>query len=293
MVDLLLERIKYLENELNEESKKIEKSKSEIIALFKKCRVPQNKKDVFKTQFLKIMNNLNLNIKAEFFENNFLKYSAFLQIIENMNNKYLVLIDANFNENIQKFVLGFLMKKISPFFTIDENIIFGIIDEVQYEELKNLKTIPYYNHLTYEFSEIFLYKVLFFSDNFTYAELEKAKTIFKGFRLRPMYKNKYFIEYSLSFDKIVDFEKEKFNKQKMKYSYIFDESFANIEVKLKREKDISFILVVLEKIDKEIDKIKSSKGIENIVIRILNYIEFKFPTFAQEVKFLRDKLRKG
>ena len=293
MVDLLLERIKYLENELSEKSKKIEQAKAEIIKLFKQCKIAQDKKEEFKNNFLKAINNLDLNSENEFFEGNFLKYPAFLKIIENINDSYLVLIDATFDEDMKKFVLGFLTKKISPFFTINKDIILGVIEEKQYKELKNLNTIPYYNHLTCEFSDIHLYKVLFFSENFNYSKIERAKKIFKEFRLRPIYKNKHFIEYSLDIDKIVDFEKEKQNKQKMKYSYILDESFANIETKIKRTQEIPLILVVLEKIDKEMDKIKSSKGIENIVIRILNYIEFNFPTFAQEVRFLRDKLKEG
>jgi len=293
MVDLLLERIKYLENELNEKSKNIDQAKAEIIKLFKQCKIAQDKKEEFKNNFLKAINNLDLNSENEFFEGNFLKYPAFLKIIENINDSYLVLIDATFDEDMKKFVLGFLTKKISPFFTINKDIILGVIEEKKYKELKNLNTIPYYNHLSCEFSDIHLYKVLFFSENFNYSKIERAKKIFKEFRLRPIYKNKHFIEYSLDIDKIVDFEREKQNKQKMKYSYIFDESFANIETKIKRTQEIPFVLVVLEKIDKEMDKIKSSKGIENIVIRILNYIEFKFPTFAQEVRFLRDKLKEG
>jgi len=293
MVDLLLQRIKFLENELSEKSKNIEEAKSEIIKLFKQCKIAQDKKEEFKNNFLKAINNLDLDIENEFFDGNFLKYTAFLKIINNITHSYLVLIDTSSEKDINNFVLGFLTKKISPFFTINQNIILGIIEESRYEELKNLKTIPYYNPITSEFSDIHIYKVLFSANVFDYNKIEKAKKVFKEFRLRPIYKNKHFIEYSLDIDKIVDFEREKLNKQKVKYAYIFDESFANIEVKLKREKEIPFVLVVLEKIDKEMDKIKSSKAIINIVIRILNYIEFNFPTFAQEVRFLRDKLKEG
>ena len=293
MIDLLLERIKYLENELTKKSKNIEQSKQEILTLFKQCKISTDKKELFKNKFLKSINNLNIDIKNEFFEGNFLKYSAFLKIIDNITNTYLVLIDTSDGEDVKNFVLGFLTKKISPFFTLNQNIILGIVEENQYQELKTLKSIPYYNQINAEFNDIQIYKILFSSERFDFNKIEQAKKVFKEFRLRPIYKNKHFIEYSLDINKIVDFEREKQNKQKVKYAYIFNESFANIEVKLKREKEIPFVLVVLEKIDKEIEKIKASKAVINIVIRILNYIEFNFPTFTEEVRFLRNKLREG
>ena len=81
--------------------------------------------------------------------------------------------------------------------------------------------------------------------------------------------------------------------QKSKFSYIYDEKYPNLEVMLKREiKNIPFILALLERIDEEIEQIKESKGIENIVNRMLNYIEINLPDegILEEVRFLRQRL---
>jgi len=62
---------------------------------------------------------------------------------------------------------------------------------------------------------------------------------------------------------------------------------------LKREiKNIPFILALLERIDKEIEEIKDSKGIQNIVNRMLNFIELNLPDegILEEVRYLRQKL---
>jgi len=291
MIDLLLERIKYLENELDDYSEKLQKSKEKIVRLIKECKINKDKKESFKKEFKKIIKNFDVEIGERFFENNFLKYEAFLNIIKGINYGYLVLIDADYEKDIKNFMLGFLTKKITPFFTLSKNIIIGFVGENEYKELKKLKTVPYYNSITMEFSDIPLYKVFFSFNEINESVIQKAEKIFKEFRLRPIYKNKHFIEYSLEFDKIVDFEREKLNKQKEKYSFVFEEPFANLEIKVKREKDIAFILAVLERIDKEMEKIKSSKGISNIVIRILNYIEFHFPEFNEEINYLRSKLK--
>jgi len=291
MIDLLLERIKYLENELDDYSEKLQKSKEKIVRLIKECKINKDKKESFKKEFKKIIKNFDVEIGERFFENNFLKYEAFLNIVKGINYGYLVLIDADYEKDIKNFMLGFLTKKITPFFTLSKNIIIGFVGENEYKELKKLKTVPYYNSITMEFSDIPLYKVFFSFNEINESVIQKAEKIFKEFRLRPIYKNKHFIEYSLEFDKIVDFEREKLNKQKEKYSFVFEEPFANLEIKVKREKDIAFILAVLERIDKEMEKIKSSKGISNIVIRILNYIEFHFPEFNEEINYLRSKLK--
>jgi hypothetical protein len=62
---------------------------------------------------------------------------------------------------------------------------------------------------------------------------------------------------------------------------------------LKKEiKNIPFVLALLERIDTEINEIKESKGIQNIVNRMLNYIELNLPEkgILEEVKFLRQRL---
>ncbi len=293
MVNILLKRIKNLEEKLNVVSKENEEAKDELLELYKQCKVSKDKKDIFKKKLLQALNKIQTVKEENFFDDNILKYKAFLDICKNIHSGYLVLIEANYQADIQKFILGFLINKISPFFTINENIIIGLVDEAQYKNLKSIKLITYYNSYNTEFNDIDLYKIFFETDEYGFNVFEKAKRIFKEFRLRPAYKNKHFIEYSLSKDKIIDFEKEKLNRQKEKYAFVYEKTYPNLESDLKREiKNLPFILALLERIDKEMNEIKKSKGTENVVNRMLNFIDLHLPesTVSEEVKFLRSKL---
>lgn len=292
MVNVLLQRIKELEDKLEKISKNNEEAKDNILKLFKQCKVDKNIKEQFKKNLLNIVNKLEIKEEEKFFSDNYLKYKTFIDIVKNVNHGYLIIIDANYNEDIKKFILGFLLNKISPFFTFDNNLIIGIINEKQFEEIKNINSVPYFNPSKNEYIEIDLKKIIFDMDSFDYFQIEKAKKIFEEFQKRPSYKNKHYIEYSLIKNKIVDFEREKLDKQKEKYAYIYDELYPNLEFKLKREiKNIPFVLALLERIDKELEEIKESKGIINIVNRMLNTIELNIPELRDEVKILRDKLR--
>ena len=294
MVNILLNRIKNLEEKLNRVSKENEEVKTELLELFKQCKIPKEKKNGFKKNLLKSLEKIEISKEEEsFFDGNILKYKAFLEICKNLHTGYLVFINADYPKEIQKFILGFLVNKISPFFTVDGNIIVGLVDENQYQKLKSIKIITYYNAENAEFNDIDLYKIFFDTDEYTFFMLEKAKKIFKEFRLRPAYKNKHFIEYSLTKDKVIDFEREKLNKQKEKYSFVYEKPYPNLETDLKREvKNLPFVLALLERIDKEMDEIKESKGTINVVNRMLNYIDLHLPesTVSKEVRFLRSKL---
>ncbi len=292
MINLLLKRIQELENRLDEISKNNQQTKNEILELFKQCKVDKNLKENFKKRLIDIIDKLNIANNEKYFNENYLKYTTFIDIAKSLKNGYLVIVDANFNDDIKKFILGFLLNKISPFFTLDKNLIIGIIDEKQYQEIKSINTISYYNPKSNDFSEIELKKIVFETENFDYLTIEKAKKIFNEFQKRPSYKNKHYIEYSLIKNKITDFEKDKLDKQKEKYAYIYDETYPNLEFKLKKEiKNIPFVLALLERIDKELDEIKQSKGIINVVNRILNYIEMNIVELRDEIKILRDKLK--
>ena len=89
MTDLLLERIKELEEELEISSKKINSTKEEIIQQYKESKINKNKKNEFKKKFKEAIEKININMPDKFFENNFLKYDAFIKIIENLNGGYL------------------------------------------------------------------------------------------------------------------------------------------------------------------------------------------------------------
>jgi hypothetical protein len=294
MVNILLQKIKELENELIKVKNSNDKTKEIFLDLFKECKVSKEKKEKFKKKFLKALSALDIDkINTFYDENNALKYNSFLEIARNINKGFLVVLDADMDEDKKKFVLGFLINKISPFFALTNNKIIGVIDEKQLKELKTLNKIPYFNSQTGEFSEVDIFKVIFDVDELDMKNIEKAKKIFDEFRIRPSYKNKHYIEFSLVKNKIIDFEKEELNKQKSKFAYIFDEKYPNLEVMLKKEiKNIPFILALLERIDNEIEEIKDSKGIQNIVNRMLNYIELNLPEegIVEEVRYLRQKL---
>ena len=294
MVNILLQKIKELENELIEIKNKNNRSKEMFLELFKECKVAKDKKDKFKKDFLKALSDLNIDkINTFYDENNALKYNSFLEIAKNINNGFLVIIDADMSDEKKKFILGFLINKISPFFALSDNKILGVIDDKQLKEIKNLNKIPFFNPQTGEFSEIDIFKTIFEVEELNLQNIEKAKKVFEEFRKRPSYKNKHYVEYSLIKNKVIDFEQEELNKQKSKFAYIFDEKYPNLEIMLKREiKNIPFVLALLERIDKEIEEIKDSKGIQNIVNRMLNFIELNLPDegILEEVKYLRQKL---
>jgi hypothetical protein len=294
MINVLLQKIKELESHIEEIQTKNQKAKEIILDLFKDCKVSKDKKEMFKKTLLKALSNLETGKIKKFYDNNnALKYDSFLEIAKNINQGFLVIIDGNINEERKKFILGFLINKISPFFTISGDKIIGILDDLQLKEIRNLNSVPYFNPQTNDFSEIEIYKVIFDTDLFDLNVIEKAKKIFEELRIRPSYKNKRYIEYSLKTNKITDFEEEKLSKEKRKFSYIYDEKYPNLEVMLKREiKNIPFVLALLERIDNEMDQIKEYKGIQNIVSRMLNFIELNLPeeSILDEVKFLRQRL---
>ncbi|NPA87508.1 MAG: hypothetical protein GXO01_02260 [Epsilonproteobacteria bacterium] len=295
MVNVLLDKIKVLENQLDEIKENNAKAKELLFKLFKECKVSKEKKEKFKNSFLKAVSMLDIKDIPSFYDDkNALRFSSFLEIAKNIKNGYLVIIDVDSGDmEKKKFVLGFVVNKISPFFTYSDDKIIGIIDDQQLKELKNINKIPFYNPQNGDFSEIEIFKVVFDTDEFSVQNIQRAIKVFEDFRIRPSYKNKRYIEYSLNTNKVIDFEQEELNKQKSKFSYIYDEKYPNLEVMLKREiKNIPFILALLERIDEEIEQIKESKGIENIVNRMLNYIEINLPDegILEEVRFLRQRL---
>lgn len=292
MINLLLKRIKELENKMDKISENNEKAKNEILDLFKQCKVDKHLKENFKKRLINIINKLEISKNEKYFNENFLKYNTFIEIAKSLNKGYLVIINADYNDEIKKFILGYLLNKISPFFTLYKNKIVGIVDEKQYKEVKKINSLSYFNPQSNDFSEIELKKMIFESENFDYLTIEKAKKIFNEFQKRPSYKNKHYIEFSLIKNKITDFEKEKLDKQKEKYAYIYEETYPNLEFKLKKEiKNIPFVLALLDRIDKELDEIKQSKGIINVVNRILNYIEMNVVELRDEIKILRNNLK--
>ena len=283
MDKILLDRIKFLENEI--------KCKENIIEEMQKiCKVPDNKKKYL----LDLLSKQN-KLKEYFFENGILTFHAFIMLINNLKNGYLLIVDfENKNSEKNRYILSFFSKKFSSFFSTDNKYIYGIIYDYEMKDLKSLNTINYFNPINEEFDEIELFKIIFESNKFNSENIYKAKKVFSEFRIRPSFKNKHYIEYSLIKNKLIDFEKEKINKEKEKYQYIYDETYPNLEIKLKKEiNNIPFILAVLERIDREIEKIKNSRGTINVVIRILNFIDLHSNEkgLKEVVQYLRSKLK--
>jgi hypothetical protein len=279
---ILLERIKFLENEI--------KNKQNLIDYFQKtCKVVNSKKQ----ELLEILEKQN-RINEYFFENGILKFEAFVKLMKGING-YLILIDFNDKNELKlKYILSFFTKKFSTYFSKDNEFIYGIVYENELKELKTLNKISYFNPINEEFDEIEIYKIVFESQKFNTEDIFRAKKIFSEFRIRPSFKNKHYIEYSLSKNKLIDFEKEKLNKEKEKFQYIYEETYPNLEIKLKKEiNNIPFILALLERIDKEIDQIKNSRGTINVIVRILNYIDLHTNEdgIREVIKFLRNKLK--
>jgi len=266
MINILLQKIKELETELKEIKQKNSFAKEKILELFKECKIPKEKKSKFKLELVSVLSNLDVKkINSFYDENNALKYSSFIDIAKNINKGFLVIIDGHMNEDKRKFVIGFLINKISPFFAFSDNKIIGILDNEQLKKIKELNEIPFFNPQTGEFDDVEVFKVVFDTEEFDLRNIEKAKKIFDELRRRPSYKNKRYIEYSLDKNKVIDFEQEQLSKEKRKFAYIYDEKYPNLEIILKREiRNIPFVLALLERIDEEMDYIKESKGIQNI-----------------------------
>jgi hypothetical protein len=280
---ILLNRIKFLENEI--------KNKQNLINEFQKiCKVPENKKQ----QILKLIEKQN-PINEFFFENGILKFDAFFKLLQGLKNGYLLLVDYDNKDNLNtKYILIYFTKKFSSYFSKDSDYIYGIVYENELNELKLLNKINYFNPINEEFDEIEIYKIIIESNNFTSNSLYEAKKIFSEFRFRPSFKNKHYIEYSLTKNKLIDFEQEKLNKEKEKFHFIYDETYPNLEIKLKKEiNNIPFVLALLERMDLEINEIKNSRGTINVIVRILNYIDLHTNEegIREVIKFLRNKLK--
>jgi hypothetical protein len=295
MYTKLLERIKYLENELESLKKNNDTVAKNIRKLFNECKIEKNKKEKFK-QTLK--NNLNLLQNVEIkktFNNNILTYDAFLDFLNDLSDSAILAVKLTDNEQKNKFIYGYFTKKVSPFFTVKDKTLLGIIDKKDIPKIKKLNKLPFFNPKTDEFDELELFKVIFLSENINMFTMNKILPLIDELYNRPSLRKKHFIVYSLDKNKIVDFEIEESLKEKGKYSFIYDKTYPELESTLKREiKNIPFILALLERIDEELDEIKASRGIINVVNRILNYLELNVreEEILKIVKSLRETLKK-
>jgi hypothetical protein len=295
MYTKLLQRIKYLENELESLKKNNEIVAKNIKKLFNECKIEKNKKEKFK-QTLK--NNLNLlqNIEVKkTFDNNILSYESFLDFLNDLSNSAILAVKLTDDEQKNKFIYGYFTKKIRPFFTVKDKILLGIIDKKDIPTIKKLNKLPFFNPKTDEFDELELFKVIFLSENINMFTISKILPLIDELYNRPSLRKKHFIVYSLDKNKIIDFEREELLKEKGKYSFVYDKTYPELESILKREsKNIPFILTLLERIDEELDEIKNSRGLINVINRILNYLELNVREegILKMIKSLRNALKR-
>jgi len=291
MIDILLKQIKHLETKIEFVKKNNQQSKELINKILNSSKI--SKKELIST-LKKVLELLEVGDLRKFFNENALNFKAFVTLAKEKKDLLLVLIDAEFEKVKQDYVISYISNKITPIVTIKNNIIYAIIDKNKLKTLQDVNIVPFYNPLNEEFDEIELYKVVFVIEDFNMHQLDLAEEKFIEFRNRPTFRHKHFIVYSLIEDKIIDFEAEEKKKEKEKFSYVYDENYPNLESKLKREyKNIPFVLAVLEKIDMEMDNIKKSRGLINIVNRIFNFIEQKIDDneIQKMIRHLRKNLK--
>ncbi|GAB6044831.1 hypothetical protein JCM11957_04290 [Caminibacter profundus] len=287
MINKLLDKIKKLEEEIEHIKNKNQIIKNNLIVLFKDCKIEKNKKNDFIEKLMKNLNALEIENCESFFTKNYISPNNFFELIEGEKYVIFIIVDSDKKE----YVTSFLIKKFSPFFTIYKEKIIGVIEKKVLDDLKSVKSIPFFNPQTLEYEDIEIYKAIFLTDKFSFNNLHKIFELFDSFRNRPSLMKKHFIIYDLDKEKFIDFEKEKIEKEKSKYSYIYEETYPVLEIKLKRERNnIPFIFAMLERIDKEIDEIKKSRGSINVVNRILNFIELQVN--EKEIKKIIKTLRK-
>jgi len=280
MTEKILKKVK--ENEIlrvkNERIllKEINRLKEEIGKRKKEGKIPVRILDDF---FNKIENAPYFKSGKLFEENGILSYATFMELVEGEENVFLVLTDVSeYSEEKKRFVYAFYTNKVSQLFTFSEDrkIIIGAVSDREVETIKQTKGIPYFSAENGEFSEINLYNVLFMVDVMEEYKMKNIFKIFENIRKRPAYANKHFVVFSMESKKIVDYEEEKIKKEKFKYAYVYEKPYPVLEGILKREyKSLPFLLTLLERIDKEAEEIKSSRGTQNVVNRILNFIEVK------------------
>ncbi len=295
MTEKLFDKIKKLEQEIEQIKNKNRLIAKNLKNIFKECKIDKNKKDLISKELNKNLEALT-NIELDkSFENGILSFNKFLEFVNGYEDVYIVGVKLTDDSVKNRYIYRFFTKQFSSLFSVKENILFGLIEKRDIGNIKKINKIPFFNPDTEEISDIELFKIVFETPEISFAAFNKIILKFKELSNRPSFKTKHFIEYSLRKERIVDFEMEEMQKKKNRYSYIFDENYPDLELKLKSNiTNAPFLLALLEKIDTEIDEIKQSRGIENVVNRILNFIELKTneSEIRKMVKILRKSLKK-
>ena len=126
MVYFLFQNIQELENKLSQVQKNLNDIKDDLSIVMQECKVKKDKKQDIQESFKNILCKLNLECEKPFFNQKFnryvLNYQTFIKIASTDDNfHYLTIIDADISIDKIQFTLGFLIKKISPYFSFHEN----------------------------------------------------------------------------------------------------------------------------------------------------------------------------
>jgi hypothetical protein len=275
----LLDRVKELENRIKEIDEKENKLKKLSINLRKNCNSILQISNINlsnKEKIIKSLNQLvsNLDIKNDdfIFDNNGNLYKEdFIKLIANNIEDKVLFVFKLRESNEVEFAKSFILSKFTPFVTIEDEIIIGVIDKDKLKEFEDTKFIPYF--VDGEYKELKFFVAFFNVEEMNFNVLNRTLNIFKRFYLKPSFSDKSFVHYSMKHNKIIDFEVLKIEKKKKEFDYIYDMKYPEIEQNLRKEiKNIPYLLVLLDKIDNELNEIKKSKGSIIVVKRILSFI---------------------
>ena len=274
----LLERVKELENTLKEIQEKENKLKKLSLNIRNSCNsilkitiLDKSQKEKLEKNMAILSSNLGIENKNFIFNKDGVLYKEdFLKLVSSdIEDKILFIFELR-DSNEVEFAKSFILSKFTPFLTIDNKTIIGVIEKKKLKEFEETKFIPYF---VKEYKELKFFVVFFDIEELNFNILEKALRLFRRFYLKPSFSDKTFVHYSIKYNKIIDFEALQREKEKKEFGYLYDMKYPEIEQNIRKEiKNIPYLLVLLDRIDSEIETIKKSKGTIIVVKRILSFI---------------------
>ena len=276
---VLLKRILELEKKLREIETREAKTKKLVLtlkngceAIFRLINVNEMNKEKLRNIFLNIIANLQSQSSKDYIfnEKGVLYKQAFMDLVKTDESNVLFIFKLR-NSNDISFALTFIKSKFTPFITIEDDYIIGVIDRNKIKEFEEIKYIPYL--ADGEYKEIQFFVVFFETEELNFNILKRALDIFKRFFIKPSFEKKHYVHYSLIKNQIIDLELLEIEKEKKEYEFLYYMKYPEIEQTLRREvKNIAYIFALLDRIDSELEEIKKSKGTIIVVKRILNFI---------------------
>ena len=297
----LLKHIKTLEDELKHLKQKEEKLQKVALNLKKLCQPILNIKIVnqdVNTKIIKYLNTMinNLDTKHKdslYHDNGYLQKEKFFDLTNKLEfGEYLFFIFKLRSSNEIEFASSFIESKFTSFMFVDVTKIVGVIKKKDLKEFESIKFIPFFDG---KYEELKFFVIFFEMDNLNENSYKKASNLFDRFYLKPSMAEKSYVHYSLTDDKIIDFEVIEKEKIKKEFSYINELKYPEIETLIRKEiRNPKFVLALLDRIDTELNDIKNSKGTIIVVKRILSFIH-KYqldPQIEQMSKLISQELDK-